>query len=133
MNHQQIFDKVAAHLLKQNVRSTSSERHGYCQYRGDGGMMCAAGCLIPDDLYKPELEGKTVTEENIFQVLVKAGMASEDEADRDEDDDSISPAEGSRLDLILRLQEIHDDCDVYDWPEKLAALAGRFNLTWSHK
>ncbi len=36
-----------------------TSKDGECSYRGEGGSRCAAGCLIPDDLYRPEMEGET--------------------------------------------------------------------------
>ena len=61
MNQQEIFDKVATHLIAQGKQSL-----GYwdglegsdltCSYRGADGTMCAAGCLIPDDEYDDEFE-----------------------------------------------------------------------------
>lgn len=51
---QQIFDQVAAHLLKQGVRSVDDQTR--CLYRGPNGLMCAAGCLIADEEYKPEFD-----------------------------------------------------------------------------
>lgn len=51
---QEVFDQVVEHLLKQRAQS----RHATdCAYRGDGGLKCAAGCLIADDEYSEELEG----------------------------------------------------------------------------
>lgn len=51
MNAQEIFDKVAAHLLAQGVRS-SLRRDGVtqCLYRGPAGTCCAVGVLIEDEL-----------------------------------------------------------------------------------
>lgn len=50
---QEVFDQVVEHLLKQKVQS----RHAAgCAYRGDGGLKCAAGCLISDDEYSEEFE-----------------------------------------------------------------------------
>ena len=57
MNQQEIFNKVATHLIAQGKRSTGFG--GACAYRGYDGTMCAAGCLIPDDEYKPEFENKS--------------------------------------------------------------------------
>lgn len=51
---QQIFDQVAAHLLKQQAKSMISLT--MCAYRGRQGMMCAAGCLIADDEYDAEMD-----------------------------------------------------------------------------
>jgi hypothetical protein len=59
MNQQEIFDKVASHLITQGVQAVRNRWVGYpsCAYRGDNGTMCAAGCLIPDEEYNPEFEG----------------------------------------------------------------------------
>lgn len=55
MNHQEIFDKVAAHLLTQMVKSQNEAGHK-CMYRGTANTRCAVGCLIPDDKYDPSME-----------------------------------------------------------------------------
>lgn len=53
---QQVFDQVAAHLLHQNAKSIKDGKANNCVYRGDNGLKCAAGCLISDDEYKPEMD-----------------------------------------------------------------------------
>jgi hypothetical protein len=58
MNNQEIFDTVARHLIKQG-RPAKNEL-GECAYRTDGGLSCAVGCLIPDALYDPRIEGTDV-------------------------------------------------------------------------
>lgn len=50
---QQVFDQVVTHLLTQNAQSMANDT---CAYRGDGGLMCAAGCLISDAEYKDLLK-----------------------------------------------------------------------------
>ena len=57
MNQQEIFDKVATHLIAQGKQSLMISNDEACAYRGTNGNMCAAGCLIPDDEYSPEFEG----------------------------------------------------------------------------
>lgn len=51
MNHQEVFTKVATHLLKQGRRALFAEKNGFrsCAYRGDNGTKCAVGCLIKDE------------------------------------------------------------------------------------
>lgn len=51
---QEIFDTVVNHLHKQGK---PAEVGNTCRYRTEDGLMCAVGCLIPDDKYKPEMEG----------------------------------------------------------------------------
>lgn len=50
---------IRDHLAKQRAKSSVTLINGQevCRYRGEDGMMCAVGCLIPDDKYDPEMEG----------------------------------------------------------------------------
>jgi hypothetical protein len=52
--NRELSARVRDHLTKQRARSVDSG--GGCAYRGDGGMMCAVGCLIPDDKYHKNME-----------------------------------------------------------------------------
>ena len=47
---QELFDKIATHLLTQGARSENSL--GKCLYRGEFGRKCAVGCLISDEEYE---------------------------------------------------------------------------------
>ena len=58
MPPQEIFDTVATHLFTQGRRAFDGVG---CVYRTPEGLSCAVGCLIPDDLYAPEMEGHGVT------------------------------------------------------------------------
>lgn len=69
MNRQEVFDKVLNHLLKQGRKSVDSD--GRCLYRAPNGDKCAIGCLIPDELYTPELEGNGANMPIIEDVLHK--------------------------------------------------------------
>ncbi len=57
MDYQAVFDKVWNHfIVKQNPRAIAE--NGICRYRTEKGLMCAVGCLIPDNEYKgEEMEG----------------------------------------------------------------------------
>ena len=60
---QEIFDHVVKHLKNQGGQSVARREtmtHEECAYRGTGGRMCAVGCLIADDEYEPDMEGKGV-------------------------------------------------------------------------
>lgn len=48
MSKQEIFTRVAVHLLRQKVRSVLPDGVG-CAYRGKHGTKCAIGALIPDE------------------------------------------------------------------------------------
>jgi hypothetical protein len=53
MNHQQVFDFVAGHLLQQY--SQCCEVSGTFRLK-QNGMSCSYGCLIPDDKYTKFME-----------------------------------------------------------------------------
>ena len=110
---QQVFDHVATHLLNQGRPSYSSEHH-MCAYRGDGGLKCAAGCLIADDEYDIKMEV------NSWEDLV----------------DSLSTVPVAHKEMIGDLQHVHDEAhdllpgdNVYHhWLNALREFADRRNL-----
>lgn len=66
MNRQEAFDLAAKHLLAQGVKSrekadSSSPYPPACAYRGEDGLKCAIGALIPDDQYSPNMENMSVS------------------------------------------------------------------------
>lgn len=64
MTSQEIFDIVVTHLRKQGKPAMNNI--GGCSYRGVDGTKCAVGCLIPDSIYKSEMEG-SIAEELVIQ------------------------------------------------------------------
>lgn len=117
MNAQEIFDTVAKHLLTQNAVSASGERHSpsnafECLYRGDNGLRCAVGCLIPDDVYDPVMEGSPAVElicnfPRLFHLREHSHMLSD-------------------------LQDMHDEEDPRYWPKSLARLAAIWNVKYDY-
>lgn len=101
MTAQEVFDKVATHLLKQGVCSADDDNDRECLYRGPNGTMCAAGALIPDDKYDPILEGFPVTDPRVWSVL---GL-----------DDCLKV-------LVFELQCVHDTRRYYDKPNFVTGL-----------
>lgn len=100
MTEQEIFDIVSTHLLTQGGKSRTGEHP--CAYRGENGWKCAAGVLIPDDLYQPMFEGK------LWSKVCE-----------------VSPelrAIGHR-NLIIALQRIHDLGEPISWADRLRELA----------
>ena len=96
---QEVFDFVAHHLLTQNETSLLELGTDSCAYHGKNGLKCAAGCLIPDNLYLESFEGQTWR-----YVLKELGFTSHDK-------------------LVSSLQDIHDSRDIDFWFEKLESLA----------
>lgn len=105
MTDQETFNKVYTHLLTQGEKSLIGTK---CAYRGAEGRKCAVGCLIPDKLYYPALEGNYVYVEKLKEVLAKAGQHS--------------------LFFLSQLQFIHDESAVEDWKEQLEQLAKKRGL-----
>jgi hypothetical protein len=68
---QQTFDFVVTHLRKQNQPAVDPIG-GNCMYRYES-LSCAAGCLIPDELYTPDLEGTNVTAGEMLRLMHKLG------------------------------------------------------------
>lgn len=109
MTDQELFDKVAAHLRAQNARAVDAR--GNCQYRTEDGKRCAAGCLILDEHYAPELEGKCALHDDVWPRLRASGVADRQAA------------------LVRALQNVHDHWSVDKWESELAHVAERHNLT----
>lgn len=103
MTDQELFTKVATHLLTQNERSGWV---GDCRYRW-GALKCAAGCLIEDQYYRPQIEGFKATNCLVAQALKASGVAPE------------------QLTLVHVLQRVHDERLVSAWREELQDLAAR--------
>lgn len=81
---QEVYDQAVEHCVRQGRRSMD-KRMGYCAYRGDNDLKCAAGCLIADDEYSEEFEGHE------WRELVDARLVPTAHAD-----------------LIRELQNAHD-------------------------
>lgn len=103
MTNQEAFDKMVAHLRKQGAKSMQDT---LCMYRGENGMMCAVGCLIPDSEYSDDLEGIAISD-----------MAEKPDC-----------LEGFNPDMIDDMQTCHDQHDVEKWEASFERIALRFNL-----
>lgn len=126
MNAQQIFDKVAAHLIKQNEPSRGVDQCRYrCLYRGPNGKSCAVGCLIKDEYYSAALEGKGIRRPAVQEaVKMSLDMTTRDFFNVER--------------LLSELQRVHDiavfGCNDYAsyWPKSLQKVATEFGLTFTN-
>lgn len=107
MTDQELFDKVARHLLTQGRKSVDGNG-SLCRYRGCGGLKCAIGVLIPDELYSPELEGNPAWSTAVCRA---AGLY-----------------EGVRH-LAQCLQDVHDEREPDEWRRGLLCVAETFGLS----
>lgn len=87
---QEVFERVANHLLTQNKKSTGLDFS--CKYRGLNNTKCSVGSLISDDEYKCEFEGM-----RWHTIVVKYEITQ------------------AHLRLIMELQKIHDYIDICNW------------------
>lgn len=116
MRKQEIFDKVARHLLRQKKKARDA--HG-CRYRV-GDLRCAIGCLIPKRLYKPIIEGKGA------YSFVDKGQNEGGEVAR-----AIGKKIGlhaSHRKLLQDLQSVHDFKYPPHWLEELQKVARKHRL-----
>lgn len=115
---QEIFNKVAAHLLTQGRPAREEDR---CRYRTTNGLSCAVGCLIPDELYSPSFEGESARK--VIRELYARGRADWNE----------------HQDLLEELQWAHDEnftlkdgsFDLKTLRARLADIASLFKLEFS--
>ncbi len=114
---QAIFDRVAGHLLKQKAKSVTVVADAgvcdpICAYRGEDGLRCAIGVLIPDKKYRAHFEGVPLTGMSVNSALARAaGIRTE-----------------AQFDLASDLQYVHDDETVRMWPHALREVAQRYRL-----
>jgi len=118
MTMQEIFTKVAKHLLGQNEKA---EVPAGCRYRmkiGKRTLRCAIGCLIPDEIYDRKMEGA-----GIGTLLAFPGM---------EELFGIGP--GGKNDqkkmhvFLYDLQEVHDEAPISQWKKELERQADHYDL-----
>lgn len=106
LTSQEAFNEVWKHFVVEKNKpgmGRASEEDGepdhevfVCKYRGENGTKCAVGCLIPDDLYDPSMEGKNVNDiviphspyprvcelfENVDPELLRAMQSAHDNLD----------------------------------------------------
>lgn len=104
---QQAFDTIARHMLSQGTRSV--DHCGDPVIMGLNGTKDPIGCLIPEEDYRPDLEGMTAAE-----VFTNVGVLRSDEV--------ISIAE--------QLRQVHDLHSPADWGYWLKHVAESEDLSW---
>jgi hypothetical protein len=88
MTDQEIVNFVAEKLRAQGRQSLNED--GDCQYRGPDGLRCAAGWLLADEHYSPELEGVSARRPLAAAALCASGVGK------------------AQLHLVGALQDAHD-------------------------
>lgn len=116
---QETFDTVVAHLRRQAAKAEirgPSPGEKICAYRGSDGRRCAAGCLIPDNRYRPSFE---------YTVVGRTDGTRNDHANAVT---RLMEELGHEIDLVIALQNVHDDAQVTQWEGRLDQVAEDFGL-----
>jgi len=132
LSKQKIFTRVATHLLTQGQRSRLRRPDGnnVCVYRGEEGTSCAVGCLIPDELYTPSIEGQGVSSLTLREMLVHSGVLTPTEAKKNSIPYKKKRPAHHKMALLASLQALHDSCPIPGWHDRLVFLAKSFGLTF---
>jgi hypothetical protein len=106
MQPQAIFDSTVVHLQAQGRRSLIQTPRGpEPAYRGEGGLKCPVGALIPDSCYDSKMEGRGLSD--LFEVDLFPNFVQ-------------SLAWMGRNERLLRsLQLAHDLAQNHVYPETL--------------
>ena len=114
MNKQEIFDTVVAHLRKQGKKAQHTTDDGVttCRYRTDDGLKCAAGCLMPDEVYSSDMEGQRCFASDLLARLPRALV------------------DVFESDVLHELQNLHDHDPVSMWETRFAEIAEIYELEY---
>ncbi len=119
MNKQEIFNRVAIHLLTQNRKALDGGTCVHLTY--DGCRRCAIGCLIPDEHNALKYRGSVVALLFRYPDLTELWGV----------DGSLANTRAQHLPdvtFLSRLQTIHDNDPVKEWKQHLWEFAENWNL-----
>jgi len=113
---QEQFDRVVAHLRAQGAKATILMDNGNqrCLYRAPHGRKCAAGILIPDDLYEKGMEGATIGD-----VIKRFPDLAE-----------YIQREDISVCLLSDLQNVHDNAYITTWEVEFEKVAREHGLQY---
>jgi hypothetical protein len=117
-NNQDAYDKVLKAIRKQKYIQSNDDSEGICAYRGSNGLRCAAGHLIPNSLYRKEMEGKHISAlKRIYPEIEKY-------------------FENAEAYLLADLQMAHDfnlsrEGNSLDWETKMKQIAFDYSLVYA--
>jgi hypothetical protein len=114
MELQEIFNKAHKHFAGMiepsmaDIDGDMGDENLKCAYRGDDGNKCIVGAFIPDSLYKGSLEGGSLDESRVQDVLALAF------GQKKLTDDQYM--------LLGSLQKVHD-MHANDWRDGFASVS----------
>jgi hypothetical protein len=118
---QEVFDKVATHLIKQDQKSQTA---GLCLLRKNLNgkiLKCALGCLISDEAYYFALEREYLLSISHRKVLEQSKVPGIVE--------SVKKSCPEMWSLLHELIQIHDQSSPSRWKDNLQRVAEMFKLS----
>lgn len=105
---QEVFNQACEHLIRQGKKSTRVNYLGewICAYEDDDGLKCAVGCFFGDGELEEDFEGMS------WNSLVTNALVSSE-----------------HLNIMRKLQSVHDSSVVVKWPNQLKKIAEGNDLT----
>lgn len=103
---QETFNTIVRHLRAQNQKAFNPNHgpSGMCYYRYKD-LKCAAGAIIPDELYERGMEGIPICAVNeSFNLRLE------------------------HIELVQSMQYVHDNWEPIDWEEQFIVVAKEFDL-----
>ena len=113
LTNQEILDKAVGGLLTQNARSTLGVDSDTCMYRGAGGLKCAVGQLIPDNLYTESMENIGVRDLFVMYGDAMSGAGLD---------------QNEHMLFLSDLQRVHDGNQPSKWRTIYKNIGERMNL-----
>lgn len=104
---EKVTEWVLNHAREQGKKSIAQ---GACQYRGPEHTACFVGCLISDEEYDEDMEGKSVN--TLIEFL------SREQPDKVELWEFLV----KNRSMLIKLQDIHDNYAVKNWESKIKEL-----------
>ena len=111
---QEAFDAMVAHLRNQGEPSLDEELER-AVYRNANGLKCAIGVLISDEYYDPAFDqngGLDVMKPEVQSALAKSGV----------------PVDSWAMDMLARMQRVHDDWEPDMWEGEFSEVAKAYGL-----
>lgn len=106
---QQVYNQVKGHLLDQKEQCITTKG---CVYRNDSGLKCAAGSLIGNSEYLPEMDEHSEDNGTSWGDLVERGLVPDTQHNK----------------LISDLQVVHDVEQPMYWEKELMRVALEHDL-----
>ena len=104
---QDMFNHICEHLMSQGQRSKAAKAGG-CAYRGDDGMACAVGAVVPDEYYDKVMEGT-----GVFYIAKR---------------ETVPSWVSRNVRLLEALQIMHDSYSPERWRLQLKQIAEEYKL-----